>query len=385
MIFICLIIGFLLAWFIKPLFLPENQTQPHLDHDHPQEIKSDIIWTCSMDPQVRQSEAGKCPIFGMDLIPLETDMGDSDPTVLKMTEDAVKLAQIKTTVVSSTSSPLENVIRLNGRVKADETKVASIVTHIPGRIERLYINFTGDYVKKGQKIAEIYSPELIAAQRELIEAKKFENINPGLLQAVKNRFKYWKIPVQEVDRVLQSQIIQENFDIYADHSGIIKSRKVAVGDHFREGEVLFEVQDLSRDWVQFDVYEEDIPRVKLGDNIEFTTTAIPGKKFSATVSFIDPTINAVARVSQARSKLPDFQSEATGTLGAMIGQTIINYLELKAHLVQSDLKQAQNAMKKTMKAIEKIQIEGLRDDAANFLERHVKSLKDYGGTIFGEN
>jgi len=295
---IALVIGFTSAWLIKSSDssnrnASETQTSSETEND---------IWTCSMHPQIRQNEPGQCPICGMDLIPLD-DSNTGEIGRFEMTPDAVKLANIQTTVIGGANSQATNTINLNGKIQADETQSASIVAHIPGRIEQLYISYTGERVVKGQKIASIYSPDLITAQKELLEVQKIADVSPSLLEASKNKLKFWKISDSSIDEILQSGKIQENFIIYADYSGIVTSKNVSVGDYIKTGTVLFNIQNLQKLWVLFDVYENELANIKVGNKIEFSTTALPGKLFTAKINFVDPVINPSTRTASIRAEV----------------------------------------------------------------------------------
>ncbi len=265
------------------------------------EASNEQIWTCSMHPQIRQNEPGECPICGMDLIPLSS-MSSDDPLMLEMTQEAVKLANIQTTVVGSTGSAEKNLI-LSGKISADERLSASQVAHVPGRIERLFVTFTGEQVKKGQKLVTLYSPELITAQKELLEAIKFEDVNPGLVQAARKKLKFWKVSQDQIREIEESGEIHEIFTVFTDATGIVTNRRVAVGDYVRQGQVLFDIVSLDRVWVLFDAYEEDLAAIKVGDRISFTTPAIPDRSFRTRISFIDPVINPRTRVASLRGEL----------------------------------------------------------------------------------
>lgn len=159
-------IGLLLGWII---FGRSNENQTD-EHNHTAMADSETIWTCSMHPQIRKSESGDCPICGMDLIPLESTDGELDPMAVSMSPTAMQLAQIQTMVVNKGKA--DKSIRLNGKVQADERLLSTQSSHIPGRIEKLSVNFTGEFVSAGQVLANVYSPELVTAQEELFEAKK---------------------------------------------------------------------------------------------------------------------------------------------------------------------------------------------------------------------
>jgi Cu(I)/Ag(I) efflux system membrane fusion protein len=261
------------------------------------------IWTCSMHPQIRQNEPGDCPICGMDLIPLGSGGGADNPLVMEMTREAVKLANIQTTAVGAAGRENAKRISLTGKVQADERLASSQAAHIPGRIEQLFVTFTGEAIVKGQKLAVIYSPELVAAQRELIEAAKWRETRPQLLEAARTKLRYWKIPEDTIEQIEQSGEIQSTITILADQSGIVLKRRVAVGDYVKEGGVLFDVASLSRVWILFDAYEEDLPDIRLGDQVEYTVAALPGRTFKARISFIDPVINPQTRVASLRAEV----------------------------------------------------------------------------------
>lgn len=265
------------------------------------ELKTEEIWTCSMHPQIRQPEAGDCPICGMDLIPLEAN-NNSNPLVFEMTDDAVKIANIQTTIVGSGGVNAKG-LKLSGKIKADETNSASIVSHISGRIEKLFVSYTGEKVSKGQKIASIYSPKLIIAQKELLEAHKVKDANPKLYEATVNKLKFWKITEEQIESIITSKEVIESFNIYAGFSGVVLNKKISVGDYLKEGDVLFDIQNLNQLWAVFDVYETDLRSVKVGSKISFNTSAIPNKIFTSSITFIDPVINPSTRTATVRTTI----------------------------------------------------------------------------------
>ena len=182
---ITLVAGLLAGWLIFGKSSEEN----HKGHEHTAvEVAGETVWACSMHPQIRQNEPGDCPICGMDLIPLEDETdSDIDPMAISMSPTAMQLASISTAMVGS-ADPVKSV-RLNGKVQSDERLVFSQASHIPGRIEKLLVNFTGEFVKKGQAIASVYSPDLVTAQQELFEAQKIKESQPQLFSAAKENSK----------------------------------------------------------------------------------------------------------------------------------------------------------------------------------------------------
>ena len=291
-----LIIGLLLGWLIFGGVGNNNTSENLAEHSH---VDEETIWTCSMHPQIRQNEPGACPICGMDLIPLEDEQNEGiDPNAISMSATAMQLANVQTAVVGAMDQAKE--VRLNGKIQEDERLVFSQSSHVPGRIENLKVNFTGDYVRKGQVIASVYSPELVTEQEELYEARKVMDTQPQLFNAAKEKLKTWKLTNSQIEQILQSGVSTTTFDIQADVSGYVTEKLVNPGDYVQRGQPIYEIADLSRVWVLFDVYESDMGWVKKGDKVEYTVSSIPGETFTGTISFLDPIINPTTRVAKAR-------------------------------------------------------------------------------------
>ncbi|WP_428743280.1 efflux RND transporter periplasmic adaptor subunit [Tenacibaculum sp.] len=281
------------------------------------------LWTCSMHPQIRMEKPGKCPICGMTLIPLDASSNANEEKIAEneivLTEEAIQLGNIQTTLVEKASATKE--IRLLGRVQPDERKLFSQVSHIPGRIERLYVNFTGEKVVRGQKIVRIYSPELISAQKELFESINSRDIYPQLYTATRNKLKLWKLTDAQIDAIEESGKIQEQIDILSDYTGYVMKRDVELGDYIKEGSVLFDIANLSSVWVMFEAYEADIPWIQLGNVVDFTINAIPGKMFKGKVTYVDPFVSSNTRVAKVRVEL---QNPSNALLPEMYASGIIN-------------------------------------------------------------
>ena len=263
------------------------------------ETTKSTIWTCSMHPQIRMTEPGKCPICGMNLIPLaQSGTTSVDPDAIHMSKDAVQLANVLTTVVTK-KKPIKE-IRLYGKVQADERLFQSQTAHVPGRIERLNINFTGETVVKGQVLAEIYSPELITAQQELLETVKTKQLQPELYEASKEKLRQWKLTDDQISKIETSDVVQNNFDVLSNTSGTVTARRVNNGDHVSLGTVLFDIADLSKVWIMFDAYESDLQFLHIGEKLSFNLQALPGTDFTGKIIFIDPVIDPVNRVAKVR-------------------------------------------------------------------------------------
>ena len=297
-----LIAGLFLGWL---LFSGGNGKQSSQEttaveeaHDHEAES---TIWTCSMHPQIRMEEPGDCPLCGMDLIPLQTSgTGDAsiDPDAIQLSVEAAALANVQTTVVSR-QNPVKD-IRLYGTIQADERLSQSQTSHVSGRIEKLRVNFTGESLRQGEVIATIYSPELLNAQQELIEAGKMADLQPALVEAVREKLRLWKLTGDQIARIEQSGEVTPLIDIRANSSGIVVSKNVNQGDYVNTGTVLFDVANLSQVWAMFDAYESDLPFLKIGDKVEYTLQALPGKTFSGRISFINPILDPATRTAKIR-------------------------------------------------------------------------------------
>jgi Cu(I)/Ag(I) efflux system membrane fusion protein len=272
-----------------------------------QEITADenkkTIWTCAMHPQIRMEHPGKCPICGMELIPLIQDTAFVNPDAVVMTEEGIKLAEVQTSVV--TKEKPEKIIKLYGKIQADERLIQTMPAHVPGRIEKLLVNFTGEEVRQGQAIAQIYSPELITAQKELLEALKMKEMQPRLVEAAREKLRQWKFTDSQIADIESSETAKTVFDVYATVSGIVTNKSVNVGDYISQGAPLYEIADLSHVWALFDAYETDLPWIRKGDKIIFTLQSEPGKEYSGRVSFIDPVINPQTRVANVRIEIPN--------------------------------------------------------------------------------
>jgi Cu(I)/Ag(I) efflux system membrane fusion protein len=298
------VIGLFIGWavFHSPEKADEGHNHATEEHNHAAEAGKAEVWTCSMHPNIRMDKPGKCPICAMDLILLNSgSSSQSDLMAIHLTKEAAQLANVQTSVVSRQNP--EKEVRLYGKVQADERLLQNQVAHISGRVEKLLVNFTGEPVRKGQKLAMIYSPELVTAQQELLEAAKTKLAQPEIYEAAKEKLSQWKLTESQISAIENSGKIQANIEVESSTSGIVTARRVNMGDYVSQGSVLFEVSDLSRVWILFDAYESDLPFLKNGDQIDFTIQALPGTAFSGKVKFIDPVIDPVNRVAKVRVEI----------------------------------------------------------------------------------
>ncbi|MEP5612375.1 MAG: efflux RND transporter periplasmic adaptor subunit, partial [Cyclobacteriaceae bacterium] len=170
-------------------------------------------------------------------------------------------------------------------------------------IESLNVNFTGDYVRKGQVIASVYSPTLVTAQQELFEARKLKDTQPALFKAAKRKLANWKLSESQIEQILSQEEPITTFSILAESTGYVKEKMVNSGDYLKQGASLYTVSNLSRVWVLFDAYEADLQWIRVGNQTDFTVASIPGKPFAGEVTYIDPIINPNTRVAKVRVEL----------------------------------------------------------------------------------
>ncbi|WP_430410840.1 efflux RND transporter periplasmic adaptor subunit [Kordia sp.] len=289
-----LVVGVLLGW-----LLFGGSSNEEIDHNHDAVAATNQMWTCSMHPQIMQPEPGDCPICGMDLIPAENSADGLLADQFKLTENAMALANIQTTVVGKGNAE-GNTIKLSGKIAENEEANAVQVSYFSGRIERLNVSFTGEEVRKGQLLATIYSPELYAAQQELITAASLKESQPALYKAVRNKLKLWKLSENQINQIEETQKVKENFPVYATVSGTVAEKLVEQGDYIKQGQPLLKIANLNTVWGNFDVYENQIDLFKKGQEVMITTNAYSNKEFNGKVDFIDPVLNTKTRTVTLR-------------------------------------------------------------------------------------
>ncbi|OUR97618.1 efflux transporter periplasmic adaptor subunit [Flavobacteriales bacterium 33_180_T64] len=289
-----LAVGLLLGW----LFFG-NSINEKAEHNHAESIEKNQLWTCSMHPQIMLPEAGDCPICGMDLIPAESGADGLNANEFKLTNNAMALANIQTSFVGKNTNK-NTAIKLSGKVSENEEANVVQASYFSGRIERLSINSVGEEVRKGQLLATIYSPELFAAQQELITTSSLKESQPALYKAVRNKLKLWKISENQINQIEASGIVKQNVPIYATVSGTVSEKLVEQGDYVKQGQALLKIANLNTVWALFDVYENQIELFKKGQDITVITNAYPNKEFKNKVDFIDPTFNLATRTVKLR-------------------------------------------------------------------------------------
>lgn len=298
---IAVLVGLLIGWLIFGT-TKEDAVGKEDQHEHAGESLVQM-WTCSMHPQIMQPEPGDCPICGMELIPTESNADGLAVNEIKMTGNAMALANVTTSIVGEGAMTADHTIMLSGKIRTNEEANSIQASYFDGRLEQLNIDYEGQEVRKGALLATIYSPELVATQQELITALSMKQSQPALYNAVRNKLKLWKLSDQQIRTIETSGNIRENFPIYATVSGTVAEKMAFEGDYVKQGQPLLKVSNLNSVWAEFDVYENQIAQFKKGQNIKIASNAYPNEEFSAEVSFIDPVVNSQSRTVILRATL----------------------------------------------------------------------------------
>ena len=273
------------------------------DHQHTGEGSAQL-WTCAMHPQIKQAEPGDCPICGMDLIPVATNEVGLQPHEIKMTPNALALANVTTSTVGNTSKDQEtSLLEISGTIVPNKENDAVQSSDYTGRLDQMFVSYQGQQITKGMRLATIYAPKLIAAQQELLTAAALKTSQPALYRAVRNKLKNWKLSSSQIDAIERSGKVRENFPVYANVTGTVSEVMAQEGDYIQEGQALVKVSNLSSVWAQFDVYEDQIASLEIGQEISIRANAYPDKTFQASISFIDPVLSNATRTVSIRATL----------------------------------------------------------------------------------
>lgn len=281
---------------------------PHAGHS-----SEEVTWTCSMHPQIQTKEPGQCPICGMDLIPIstggETDDADN-PARITLSRRAQKLAELRTSLVRRRSDST-GAVRLLGRIEPNETTLKNVTAWTGGRIDRLFVNTTGETVKGGQIVATLYSPEIYAAHQDLITASsQVERMSDGAetslraaeaaLGAARQRLSLLGVPDGELARMEKEKKPTTAVPIRTPFGGTVMERFVTDGAYVTTGARLYSIAKLTSLWIQLDAYESDLPLLRLKQNVSVEVESYPGESFDGVVTFIDPTLDAQRRTARVR-------------------------------------------------------------------------------------
>lgn len=316
LIFLC---GIFLGWFLfhKPMTVAGSLPQEAA-------VAATKVWTCSEHPEIRKGEMGQCPICHTDLVPYEENENQDVPASVRFSNDSKDLAKLTTSMVIK-QSPIKELY-IYGKVQADEMVVQKQIATISGRLDKMMINSTGVRVTKGQKLAMIYSPEYVSAQQELYEAAPNKTVDPASYQSAIARMRRFGFDEAQIAAIEKRDRVQINTEVLSTITGIVTARKMNDGEYVNKGSVIYEVADLSKVWVLFDVAESDLAFVNKGDLISFTCKTLPGTTFKGNIQFINPRIDPDTRMAKVRVELdntsgllkPDMH--ATGSVQANLSQ-----------------------------------------------------------------
>lgn len=287
-----LVLGLILGYMANSSSGNKNEAQVES-----QETEKEITWTCSMHPQIQLKEPGQCPICGMDLIPLN-ESGGGNPNAISFNEGEIQQNNIQVVEVGEGSA--QKIIRLDGKVKMNENNSVVQSAHYSGRIEEVFVQHEGQLIQKGALIAKVYSPELIKAQKELLETVKLKTENPLLYAASKKKLESWKITKSQILEIETQNKTIELLPIYAENTGIVTLLNVALGDYVKKGQKLIQLADLSSVWVELDAFERDLAWLRKGQKVSLKINTGKKGKYKGVISYIDPIINAKSRTAKVR-------------------------------------------------------------------------------------
>jgi membrane fusion protein, copper/silver efflux system len=300
--------------------------------------KTHEYWTCSMHPQVHKDGPGSCPICGMDLIKkvMEDTIAVSTSSdmqgMLTLTNNEQVLANVKTVKVKYES--LNKELSAYSYLDFAEQNRKTISAKFNGRIEKLYINKTGDYVKQGQALFVIYSPELVQAQNDfLIALNNNKNQNNNLVELSIKKLELLGFTQTQIDEIKNSGKTNLTITYYSPVSGTVIEKKVQEGMYVNEGIAIYELVELSTLWNIAEVNESDLSAVKIGSKVKLKVKSYPGEDFIGKVSFIYPVINPQTRTVKVRS---EFSSLNNKLKPQMFGESIFNSNAGSGLLVPSD-------------------------------------------------
>ncbi len=313
----------------------------------PKDADTVTEWTCSMHPQIRMPDnSSKCPICFMDLIPVtEESAGAGKIPEITLSERAQALAGIRTSPV--TRQFVENTIRVPGKIAYDETRLKRITAWFPGRIDRLFADYTGIPVQQGDHLAALYSPELLTDQEELIQAlgaverltddsaEMVRRSAEKTLQAVRDQLRLKGLTAEQIQDVETSRKAMDQLTIHAPIGGIVVEKHVNEGDYVKTGAPLYAIADVSTVWLMLELYESDLSYVHFGQTLEFEAEAWPGEVFTGRIAFIGPELDPFTRTVPARANIPN----PSGRLkpGMFVRATIRSKLTGDGHVADQSL------------------------------------------------
>jgi membrane fusion protein, copper/silver efflux system len=280
-------------------------------------------YQCPMHPTVVQDGPGKCPICGMDLVPMAQSAAPSPASpgapavqgLMQVTIDPARQQLIGLRTAPVTKGKVGGAWRTNGRVAMDETRVRRVNVKVPGFVERVYVDFTGKPVRKGDPLFSVYSPELLVAQEEfLLALRTAKALGEGggmgadgdaLVAAARRKLQLWDVPPSTLERLARTGEASRTLTLVSPISGVITKKDVVEGARLEAGTTPYEVVDLSHVWVLADVYESELQDVKVGMPATLQLKAFPNRVFAGKVAFVDPVLDPSTRTVKVRVEFPN--------------------------------------------------------------------------------
>ncbi len=290
-------------------------------------------WTCPMHPQVVLPQFGRCPVCSMDLVPYS--MSSSSQDVLEMDARSVELAGVRT--VEAAVTPLSLEVPLVGTVRVAETAVRTIAANVSGRIERLYVDYTGVEVRVGDHLFELYSPALLTAQEELLSAvRQLDQLSESndafarssaerAARAAREKLRLWQFSQEQIEAIETRATALPSLQVLAPVGGTVIEKRVEQGDFVEPGTVVYELADLAQLWLELEAFEQDLGFLHYGQPVEFTAQALPGVHLRGTVLFVDPTVDARSRTASVRVHVDNSDGELKP--GMFVRATILARLD----------------------------------------------------------
>lgn len=266
------------------------------------------VYSCSMHPQIRSNKPSKCPICGMDLAPIggASSASPSDGSIM-LSSNVINVLHVQTQ--PARRDTLVKTLRVAGTIDDDAMRHRFVSAYIDGRIDKLFVNYTGAEIVEGQPLATFYSPMLLAAEQEytLLLTQETNDVFAGdhdrLIAVAEQRLRRLGLTAEQIKDIANKRDTNLHTQILAPVSGTVVQRFAYEGQYVKEGEKLFEIADFSTMWFQFDAYERDLAWFKPGEMVEVTTPSVPGKVYRAPITFIDPNLNEMTRSAKVRVTL----------------------------------------------------------------------------------
>jgi len=291
-----------------------------------QKDKKILYWRAPMNPNEVYDKPGKSKM-GMDLVPVYEDEA-SGGGIVSISGAVQQNMNVKTAVVEEKN--LSSQVVTNGILQTDEQKEYIVTTKVSGWVEKLYVNYTGQKVKKGQKLVDIYSPELVAAQQELITALSYgasvmkstdKNISGSGKDLIANsvrKLELLDVPDSEIKRIENTKEIKKYVTLYAPFNGTVIHKNITEGQKIGAGTELLKIANLNNLWMMADIYEYELPKISLGSQADITFSFLPGKTFKSKISFIYPTLDEKTRTVKVRFDIPNYNDQLKPSMFANI-------------------------------------------------------------------